>query len=216
MIDTWRALEFLYEAGKVRAIGISNFSIYHIDYLLANARIKPMVHQLEFHPQHQNKEVIAYSKKHGMFVEAWGALNQGRIFKVPCFQEIADKYKKTAAQVAIRYSLQKDCVPIIRSSNIERIQKNFNVWDFEISKEDMNLLDSLDGGEFSGWHTDSLRPVPKISLEELSKVLPKECKVSVYKIFNFIPILKVKYKKNKNKFYLFGFIPFLWCKKKFK
>ncbi|CEH29351.1 glyoxal reductase [Aneurinibacillus migulanus] len=142
--DTWRALEKLYKEERVRAIGVSNFQPHHLDDLMADSEIKPMVNQVEFHPLLNQKELRAYCKKHGIQMEAWSPLGQGgELLKHPVLIEIGDKYGKTAAQVILRWDLQHEIITIPKSVHEERIIQNADVFDFTLSAEDMERIDAL-------------------------------------------------------------------------
>ncbi|MED4727293.1 aldo/keto reductase [Aneurinibacillus migulanus] len=142
--DTWRALEKLYKEERVRAIGVSNFQPHHLDDLMADSEIKPMVNQVEFHPLLNQKELRAYCKKHEIQMEAWSPLGQGgELLKHPVLIEIGDKYGKTAAQVILRWDLQHEIVTIPKSVHEERIIQNADVFDFTLSAEDMERIDAL-------------------------------------------------------------------------
>ena len=209
VLDTQRALETLYKSGLVKAIGVSNFALRHLEFILKEAEIKPMVNQIEFHAQHQQKQVVDFCKNHNIQVIGWGTLNQRRMFESDIFNNIAQKYNKDVAQIAIKYSLQKGVIPLARSIKKERIISNFNVNDFTISDSDMILLDKLDGKGFSNLACDEfikpIRMVPGDSRE----YTPLKYK-RTYKVFNFIPFLiEKKYRWNKTKWFLFGCIPLL-------
>ena len=142
--ETWQALEELYREGRVRAIGVSNFLQHHLEDLLQRAEIVPMVNQMEFHPWLVQEPLLGYCREKGIQYEAWSPLMQGKIGQVPEIGKIARKYGKTEAQVVLRWDLQKGVVTIPKSSNPERIKANAALFDFELSPEDMALLDSLD------------------------------------------------------------------------
>jgi len=211
VIDTWRALEYLHEKGLVKSIGVSNFAIRHLDFILKEAKIKPVCNQIELHPQHQQKELVDFCFKNGIQPVAWSTLNQGRIFKNETFLKLADKYGKTAAQIAIRWSFQKGFVPLASSSKPERIENNFEIQDFELSQEDMLLLDGLDGGEFSNWHDDSLIKVKPSSEDKQLQIIPPLKRK--YYLFGVIPFLACEQQPHKSKWYLFG-LPILKTKDK--
>ena len=143
--ETWRAMEELYEAGKVRAIGISNFRQHHIEALLKTAKIKPMVNQIRLCPGDTQDELVKYCKDRGMVIEAYSPLGTGRIFDIPQIKELAAKYKKSVAQICIRFSLQMGFLPLPKSVTMERIEENLNVFDFEIEDEDMDMIAGLTG-----------------------------------------------------------------------
>lgn len=141
--EAWRALETLYKAGKVRAIGVSNFQIHHLEELMKDAEMKPMINQIELHPRLTQKELIAYCVSLGIQVEAWSPLMQGQLLDQPELVEIATKYQKSVAQVIIRWDLQNGIVTIPKSVKEHRIIENGNVFDFTLTKEEMDKIDAL-------------------------------------------------------------------------
>jgi len=142
--DTWKAMEDIYDEGKVRAIGVSNFKQHHLEHLLDFVRIKPMVDQMEFHPYLVQQDLVDFCGANDIQYEAWSPLMQGKIVEVPIVKEVAQKYGKTPAQVAIRWGLQKGIVMIPKSSRMERIEENVDIFDFRIEEQDMIQLDNLD------------------------------------------------------------------------
>ena len=143
--ETWRAMEELYQAGKIKAIGVSNFLPHHFEELKKTATIFPMVNQIFLAPGELQKEVVSYCQEHNVLLEAYSPLGTGKIFDVPEMQELSDKYGKTIAQIAIRWSLQHDFLPLPKSVTPSRIEENLAVFDFEVSDEDMQRIDQLDG-----------------------------------------------------------------------
>lgn len=141
--EAWRALETLYKAGKVKAIGVSNFQVHHLEDLMQDAEIKPMVNQVEYHPRLTQTEVQAFCREHGIQMEAWSPLMQGQLLDHPLLREIAGKYGKSAAQVIIRWDLQNGVVTIPKSTKEHRIAENAAVFDFELSPEDMERIGAL-------------------------------------------------------------------------
>lgn len=148
--DTWRALERLYAEKRIRAIGVSNFMQHHLEDLLTRAEVVPMVNQMEFHPYVVQQDLIDYCSAKGIQYEAWSPFMQGKVFGLDICQELSKKYKKTVAQVILRWNLQKGVVTIPKSVKKERILSNATIFDFEISKEDIAYLDGLDRGERIG------------------------------------------------------------------
>ena len=146
---TYRAMEEAYREGKVRAIGVSNF--YPDRYLDINhfAEIKPAVNQVETHVFQQQKVAKEYMKKNGTQIESWGPFAEGKnnYFTNPVLKEIGEKYGKTVAQVALRFLIQSDVVVIPKSTHVERMEENFNVFDFKLTDEEMSRISALDGGE---------------------------------------------------------------------
>jgi len=143
-IETWTALEELYKKGKIRAIGVSNFLKHHLDELLPNSSIIPMVNQMEFHPYLVQQDLIDFCAKKGIQYEAWSPLMKGKIIDIELLKNIALKYSKTTAQVVLRWEIQKGVITIPKSSNPNRIVENADLFDFELSTEDMRLIDRLD------------------------------------------------------------------------
>ncbi len=153
--ETWKALEYLYAEKRVRAIGVSNFMQHHLEDLLDGANVVPMVNQMEFHPYLVQQSLIDFCKANQIQYEAWSPMMQGHIFKDPSFQELADKYQKTIAQVVLRWDLQKGVVTIPKSTKKERIKANADLFDFELSPEDMRYLDAMDQGKRFGPDPDN-------------------------------------------------------------
>ncbi|MCL6637604.1 MAG: aldo/keto reductase [Alicyclobacillus sp.] len=149
-LDTWRALETLYEEGKVRAIGVSNFQIHHLQDILAMCKVRPAVNQVECHPYLTQTELRTFCEQHEIRMEAWSPLAKGRVLDDPVVQAIARQHGKTPAQVVIRWHLQHQVVVIPKSVRPERIRANADVFDFELSAADMAALDGLNRHERTG------------------------------------------------------------------
>ena len=141
--ETWRAMEDLYMEGKIKAIGVSNFKIHHLESLMKNARIKPMVNQIECTIGFIQQDVIDYCHQNDILVEGWSPLGNGKLFNSDILNDYADKYNKSIAQITLRYLLQKEILPLPKSTNKERMKQNIDIFDFEISKEDMDAIDAL-------------------------------------------------------------------------
>ncbi|GIP56219.1 putative oxidoreductase YtbE [Paenibacillus woosongensis] len=141
--DAWRALETLYKEGRVKAIGVSNFQIHHLEDLMKEAEIKPMVNQVEYHPRLTQKELQSFCQEHGIQLEAWSPLMQGQLLDHQVLKEIADKYGKSIAQVILRWDLQNGVVTIPKSTKEHRIIENATVFDFELTDEDMKRINEL-------------------------------------------------------------------------
>ena len=146
---TWRAMEEAYKAGKIRAIGVSNFYPDRFLDLHHFAEIKPAVNQVETHVFQQQKIAKEYMKKNGTQIESWGPFAEGKnnYFHNPVLMEIGAKYNKSVAQTALRFLIQSDVVVIPKSTHIERMEENFNVFDFKLTVEEMARIEALDGGE---------------------------------------------------------------------
>ena len=144
----WRAMEELYKEGRIRAIGVSNFYPDRLVDLCMNAEIIPAVNQVECHPFFQQKDALKVMKEYGVQPEAWGPFAEGKnnLFTNETLVEVGKKYNKTAAQVALRWNVQRGVVVIPKSVHQERIQENFNIWDFELSKKDMETISGMDIG----------------------------------------------------------------------
>lgn len=145
---SWRAMEELYEEGKAKAIGVCNFYPERLTDLCLNARIKPMVNQVELHPFFAQTSALETMKEFGVLPEAWGPMAEGKhgIFTHPVLTEIGAKYGKTAAQVALRWNVQRGVVIIPKSIHKERMEENLNIWDFALSEKDMEAIGALDLG----------------------------------------------------------------------
>lgn len=148
--ETWKALEYLYKHKKVRAIGVSNFMQHHLVDLLGTANIVPMVNQMEFHPYLVQQDLLDFCSDKNIQYEAWSPMMQGKIFGIDTFKELAHKYNKTIAQIVLRWDLQKKVITIPKSSKPERILANADIFDFELTLEDIAHLDSLDRGQRYG------------------------------------------------------------------
>lgn len=153
--DTWRALEKLYKDGRVRAIGVSNFQIHHLKDLMTTAEIKPMVNQVEYHPHLAQTELLEFCKAEGIQLEAWSPLKQGELLTEPTIVEIANSHNKSPAQVILRWDLQTGVVTIPKSIKEQRIIENANIFDFELTSEDMLALSALNKNERVGPDPDN-------------------------------------------------------------
>lgn len=141
--DTWRAFEDIYETGRVKAIGLSNFLPHHIDELMKTAKIKPMVNQIEFHPGFAQIETAKYCIKNDIVVEAWSPLGRKDALSNETLIELSKKYNKSVAQICIRWVLQHNILPLPKSVTPSRIIENADVFDFEINNEDMKEIDNI-------------------------------------------------------------------------
>lgn len=153
--DTWKALEDLYKQKRVRAIGISNFMKHHIEDLKQSVEIMPMVNQMEFHPFLVQQDLIDYCRKNNIVYEAWSPLMQGGMLSNKLIKQFAEKYGKTPAQIILRWDLQKGVVTIPKSVKKERIISNSQIFDFELSQEDVDEIDNLDRNQRIGADPDN-------------------------------------------------------------
>lgn len=150
--ETWKAFEELYKAGKVGAIGVSNFKPHHIDEILEVCEIPPMVNQIEFHPSCLQEEIRTYCKEHNIVVEAYSPLAHGKVFQCQEIREVAERNGVSVAQLCVKYAMQHKTVPLVKSVTRERIQDNLHL-DFTISDEDMRAIDAITNCE--GAYKDS-------------------------------------------------------------
>lgn len=157
--DTWCALEELYRAGRVRAIGVSNFLPHHLRSLMETAEVMPMVNQIEFHPGYPQTYNVEFCKACGILPEAWSPLGRTRVLQDERLAGVAAKYGKTVAQLCVRFALQRGVVPLPKSSSPARMAANLDVFDFVISDEDMDRILTLPQFGWSGLHPDYPREV---------------------------------------------------------
>lgn len=141
----WQAMEEYYLAGKIRAIGVSNFMVHHLEALFKTATIKPMVNQVMLAPGTTQEELVTFCNHHRILLEAYSPLGTGSIFESDAAKEVAQRNDKTIAQVALRWSLQKGFLPLPKSVTPENILANLDVFDFKLSSDDMAALDSVEG-----------------------------------------------------------------------
>jgi diketogulonate reductase-like aldo/keto reductase len=149
-IKTWKALERIYQYGKARAIGVSNFQIHHLHNLMNHCDINPMINQVEFHPFLYQYELIRFCMDNNIQLEAWSPLTKGKLLNEPALLNIAEKYGKTPAQVILRWDIQHCVITIPKSSRTDRIAENAAIFDFELIEEDMDTIDSLNQGKRLG------------------------------------------------------------------
>ena len=152
--DTWRALEKIYQEGKVRAIGVSTFHVHHLEELLKDAKVKPAVNQIEFHPHLTQKDVLSFCKENDIQMQAWSPLKKGRVLELPVIKEIAEKHGKTAAQIILRWDIQHGVATIPKSTKEIRMKENAAIFDFELDKADMEAIDNLNENARSGSNPD--------------------------------------------------------------
>jgi diketogulonate reductase-like aldo/keto reductase len=143
-VDTWKALERLYADGRVRAIGVSNFNVPHLQRLLDETTVVPAVNQIELHPGFAQDELRAFHERHGIVTESWSPLGRGHgLLDNPAVTSIAEAHGKTPAQVVLRWHLQLGCAVIPKSTHAERIRENFDVFDVELSDDEMASLSAI-------------------------------------------------------------------------
>ncbi len=147
-LDTWQALCEIQETGKAKAIGVSNYTVRHLEELLLSSKIVPAVNQIEFHPfiYEQQKETLDFCKQQGIVVEAYSPLAHGHRMNDPVLQGLAKKHSKSVAQILLRWAIQHNTIPIPKSSTENRIKENFAVFDFELSNDEMDSVNNLSDG----------------------------------------------------------------------
>mgnify|MGYP001403662234 FL=1 len=148
--DSWRAMEELVKEGKIKNIGVSNFWPEHLEPLLEAAEIKPVINQIEFHPGYWQPELTRYCKEKNILIEAWSPLARGKVFESEEIKAIAKKYNKSVAQICLRWILEHNALIIPKSSTPERIEDNFDVFDFQLNAEDIKTIDNFPQMGFSG------------------------------------------------------------------
>lgn len=154
-VETWKAMEELYEKGKIKAIGVSNFIVDHLKVFLPECKVQPAVNQVEFHPELVQQELLDYCKTKNIRLEAWSPIIKGKVNDIPVLQALAAKYGKNPVQVTLRWEIQKGVVTIPKSANPERIVSNADIFDFEISEEDMGKIDRLNKNNHIGPNPES-------------------------------------------------------------
>ncbi|MDX9802290.1 MAG: aldo/keto reductase [Spirochaetia bacterium] len=153
--ETWHVMEKIYQSGRAKAIGVSNFMIHQLEDLLGNSGTVPCVNQVEFHPLLVQPDLLKYCQTHNIQLEAWSPLMRGQIITEQAVKELAEKYRRSPAQIVLRWDIQHKVVTIPKSTHSDRIAENANIFDFELSQEDMKTLDALDEGKRSGPDPDN-------------------------------------------------------------
>ncbi len=142
-VDTWRAMERLADEKVVRSIGLSNFYPSHLEPVLASANIIPAVDQIEYHPGLMQEETVALCRKNGILVEAWSPLGRGKLLEDPVLVETGKRYGKSSAQVIVRWCIQQDVLPLVKSIHAERIRENLDIFDFCLTEEEVAAISAL-------------------------------------------------------------------------
>ncbi|MRG85105.1 aldo/keto reductase [Salinibacillus xinjiangensis] len=156
-VDTYKAMEKLYHDGRVKAIGVCNFEIEHLERLLNECEVKPVLNQIECHPFLAQNEIKEFCAKHDIFVEAWSPLDQGgEALRDEVVNKIAESHQKTPAQVVLRWHLQNNTIVIPKSVTPSRIEENFNVFDFELTAEEMEQINQLNRDRRNGPHPNEM------------------------------------------------------------
>ncbi|SMG40472.1 aldo/keto reductase [Agreia pratensis] len=155
-VDAWKALEKIRESGRAKSIGVSNFTVEHLTRLLGETDVVPAVNQIELHPEFQQREITAFGREHGIATEAWSPLAQGALLKEPNVQEIAEAHGKSLAQVILRWHIQQGNIIFPKSNNRERIEENFDIFDFELSDDEQASITALEKDGRVGGHPDEV------------------------------------------------------------
>jgi len=142
-LETWKALIELQKQGRVKSIGVSNFEPEQIAYITEQTGVKPVVNQVEYNPERDRRELLSYCREHDIQLQAWGPLGKGRLLGLPLFAEIGTKYNKTPAQVILRWHIQNDVTTIPKSSREDRMRENAEIFDFELTQEEMSRISAL-------------------------------------------------------------------------
>ena len=161
-VSTWQTMEEFYRDGRARSIGVSNFQVPHLRRLAQETEVVPAVNQIEVHPYFGNEEVRAYGAEHGILTEAWSPIAQGGVLQDPTISAIAERVGRTTAQVTLRWHIQRGDIIFPKSTTPSRVQENFELFDFELTDDDMTAITALDKGEQGriGGHPDTMDYVP--------------------------------------------------------
>ena len=154
-LETWRAMEEMYASGQVRAIGVSNFQVPHLERLAAETDIVPAVNQIEVHPYLANETVRTYDREHGIATEAWSPIAQGKVLDDPVIVRIANRLGRTAAQVTLRWHIQRGDIVFPKSVTRSRVEENFDIFSFDLTEQDMNDITALNRDERTGSNPDT-------------------------------------------------------------
>ena len=165
-IETYKALEELVEAGKIKGIGLSNFLPHHLMNIMKNCTIKPLVDQLEVHLGYTQATAVEYAKKQGLCVQAWSPLGRSDVLNEPFFKSMADKYGVSVAQLGLRFLYQMDVIPLPKSGDLERQKQNLDIFSFEISEEDYYMIACMVPTCWQKEHPDFIIPKLKSNLEQ--------------------------------------------------
>ena len=156
-LETWRAMEYLYSQGKIKALGLSNFLPYHAENIFSRCEVMPSVAQFEFHPGHTQAFALEYYRRKGIQVQAWSPMGRGRVLDDVLIRELAGKYHVTPAQVCIRFCIQEGVMPLPKSSSPQRMRENLECVNFAIDDEDILRLENMPPLGWSGEHPDRER-----------------------------------------------------------
>jgi 2,5-diketo-D-gluconate reductase A len=159
-VETWKAMEEIYASGRARSIGVSNFQAHHLRRLFGETEVRPAVNQIEVHPYLAQEELRAFDADHEIVTEAWSPIAQGKVLDDPVVLRVAERYSRTPAQVVLRWHVQRGDVVFPKSVNRERMQQNFELFDFDLDGDAMGDLSALDRGERTGPDPDTFNYIP--------------------------------------------------------
>jgi len=160
-VETWRALERIYGEGRARAIGVSNFQIPHLERVMAETDVVPAVNQIEAHPYLTQQELLDFDGRHEIATQAWAPLARGGVMGDPVIEAVARHNNRTPAQVVLRWHVERGSIIFPKSSSSQRLEENFDLFDFTLSEEDMNRISALDRDERTGPHPDTYNVLPE-------------------------------------------------------
>lgn len=155
--ETWKAMEELVREGKIRAIGLSNFLPHHIENILEDCTVRPAVDQIEYHPGYSQEAVVQYCKERDILVQAWSPIGRQRVLTEPLVQELGGKYGVSPAKICLKFAVQRGIIPLPKSSSMERMKENLDLWSFEMDEEDIWRLATMPQAGWSGEHPDRER-----------------------------------------------------------
>ena len=158
-VETWRAMEEIYASGRAKAVGVSNFQTAHLERVLEQSKLVPAVNQIEVHPYLTQDEVRTFDAQHGIATEAWSPIAQGAVLDDPTVTSVAERVGRTPAQVVLRWHIQRGDIVFPKSVTPRRVQENFELFDFELSDQDMAMITGLNRNERTGFDPDTFNPV---------------------------------------------------------
>jgi 2,5-diketo-D-gluconate reductase A len=159
-VETWKALEEVYRSGRVKAIGVSNFTAHHLDKLFAETEVRPAVNQIEVHPYLAQDDLRAFDAEHEIATEAWSPIAKGTVLDDPTIVRVAERTGRTPAQVTLRWHVQRGDIVFPKSVTRSRVEENFALFDFELSEDDMREITALDRGERTGPDPETFNYIP--------------------------------------------------------
>jgi 2,5-diketo-D-gluconate reductase A len=159
-IETWKAMEEIYRSGRAKAIGVSNFKEHHLRRLFSDTEVRPAVNQIEIHPYLAQDDLRAFDADHEIATEAWSPIAQGKVLDDPAIVRVAERVGRTAAQVTLRWHVQRGDIVFPKSVTRSRVEENFALFDFELSDDDMREITALDRNERTGPDPDSFNYIP--------------------------------------------------------